>query len=351
VAVAALVAAGTLFALRYGVRRSLDLRPPISEALVEFFRPSPEMAKAWDQADQAVAEPEKAAADAAGQRSEGEGERGSESDELTPVEPPRPDGEALPPADGRSRLPDDADRPAGNESDASAGDGPAADDRSEPPPNANTAETPPDGAQQTPKFPQPEESDLIRKMEDAFAKLLSRLKIEPEGGERRRAVRSRRSERSSGRRSERESMESSRGENMAATQRQGRLSQDGAQQARSGQRQSQGPLADQPGKKGAQSGVGKKEGSKDVELARQLEAMGKLAEILGQRNKNLKGDVMVEVSSGDQRLRTAYTETGATHRAAGSEIHRDEVPLVLREYVEKYFEEVRKQPPAVAPEP
>jgi hypothetical protein len=66
---------------------------------------------------------------------------------------------------------------------------------------------------------------------------------------------------------------------------------------------------------------------------------------------------MVEVPSGKQQLRTPYSQRRAAHAEAGGEIHRDEVPLMYQEFVQQYFEQVRKaespapagsQPPAPA---
>ena len=92
----------------------------------------------------------------------------------------------------------------------------------------------------------------------------------------------------------------------------------------------------------AKSGVGKSDGNKDVQYSEQLNAMGKISEIMGKRAENIKGDVMVEVSSGRQQLRTQYSQSGAAHASTGGEIHRDEVPLEHQAYVQKYFEEIRK---------
>ena len=73
-----------------------------------------------------------------------------------------------------------------------------------------------------------------------------------------------------------------------------------------------------------------------------LEAMGKLSELLGQRASEVTGQVMIEVGNTKQQLRTAFTQQQAGHSEAGSEIHRDEVPLMYQQFVERYFEEVRK---------
>ena len=72
--------------------------------------------------------------------------------------------------------------------------------------------------------------------------------------------------------------------------------------------------------------------------------MGKLSEIIGKRAANISGEVMVEVSSGKQQLKTQYSQQNATHVEAGSEINRDEVPLAYQQYVQQYFAQVRKLP-------
>ena len=71
--------------------------------------------------------------------------------------------------------------------------------------------------------------------------------------------------------------------------------------------------------------------------------MGKISEIIGKRSANVTGDVTVEVQSGNQQLRTAYTQNSAQHADSGGEINRDEVPVVFQPYVQQYFEQVRRQ--------
>ncbi len=92
------------------------------------------------------------------------------------------------------------------------------------------------------------------------------------------------------------------------------------------------------------SGVGKQDGNKDAKEAEQLEAMGKISEIIGKRQQNLSGEVMVEVSSSKQQIKTQYSGKNAAHVENGGEVHRDEVPLMYQQYVQQYFEEIRKAP-------
>ena len=109
--------------------------------------------------------------------------------------------------------------------------------------------------------------------------------------------------------------------------------------------------SDQPGKPSSQesaSGAGSKDGDKAAKDAKALEAMGQISEILGKRSATLTGEVMVEVGSTKQTLKTPWADKQAAHTESGGEIHRDEVPLVFQPFVERYFEEIRKTPPAAA---
>ncbi len=94
----------------------------------------------------------------------------------------------------------------------------------------------------------------------------------------------------------------------------------------------------------AKSGIGSSDGDKAAKEAEQLAAMGKISEIIGKRSANVSGEVMVEVGSTKQQLKTPWAQKQATHIEAGSEIHRDEVPLMYQQFVQQYFEEIRKSP-------
>jgi len=92
----------------------------------------------------------------------------------------------------------------------------------------------------------------------------------------------------------------------------------------------------------AGSGIGTQDGAKDLRAAAQLKAMGKISEIIGKRAATVTGETMVEVQSGNQQLRTAYSEKSAIHGDANSDLNRDEIPPALQTYVANYFEQVRK---------
>ena len=92
----------------------------------------------------------------------------------------------------------------------------------------------------------------------------------------------------------------------------------------------------------AGSGVGSQDGAKEFHAAEQLKAMGKISEIIGKRAQTVTGETSIEVQSGNQQLRTAYSSKQAAHAEADSEVSRDEIPVALQSYVQQYFEQVRK---------
>jgi hypothetical protein len=92
----------------------------------------------------------------------------------------------------------------------------------------------------------------------------------------------------------------------------------------------------------SKSGIGAQDGEKAIKQAEQLQAMGKISEILGKRSAAVSGEVMVEVGSSKQQLKTPWAQQQASHSNAGGEIHRDEIPLTEQPFVERYFEEIRK---------
>jgi hypothetical protein len=120
-------------------------------------------------------------------------------------------------------------------------------------------------------------------------------------------------------------------------------SSDDAESGKSAEGKSSGKSSDQQASHNPGSGIGRQDGAKDARLAEQLAAMGKISEIIGKRSANVTGEVTIEVNSSKQQLRTQYSDSSATHKEAGGEINRDEVPAAFQQYVQQYFEQVRKQ--------
>ena len=100
-----------------------------------------------------------------------------------------------------------------------------------------------------------------------------------------------------------------------------------------------------------QQGVGSQEGDKNTKDAAALKAMGKISELLGKRAENVKGSVTMEVGQTRQQLKTVESARAAQHSEAGSEIHRDQVPPAYEQYVQQYFEQVRKSSSTSTPPP
>jgi hypothetical protein len=122
--------------------------------------------------------------------------------------------------------------------------------------------------------------------------------------------------------------------------------QEGAQQqsdAKSAQKS-----ADKSSQQDAKNGAGSQDGDKLRRQAEELQAMGKISQILGQRSAQITGEVTVEVGNTKQQLKTPWASSQAVHHDVGGEVPRDEVPLIYQEFVRQYFEEIHKPLPQAA---
>ncbi|MGA2879595.1 MAG: hypothetical protein ABSG13_11645 [Bryobacteraceae bacterium] len=203
-----------------------------------------------------------------------------------------------------------------------------------------------------------ENSSLASKLRDALSNLLAKMKPQskPGGGKPNDSSQSsstRPSQQGEKQEGDPKSPGQEQADSSANSQSEGDQQQGGTQQASQGK--SEGRSNNQPNSPDGKSGIGKQDGDKAAREAAELAAMGKLSEIIGKRAANISGEVMVEVSSGKQQLKTQYSQQNATHMEAGGEINRDEVPLAYQQYVQQYFAQVRKVPagkskgPASAP--
>jgi hypothetical protein len=126
--------------------------------------------------------------------------------------------------------------------------------------------------------------------------------------------------------------------------------QDGEGEKSAGEKSQAGDKSsDRPGSQDSKSGMGQTEGDKAIKDAEQLAAMGKISEIFGKRAQQVTGEITVEVSSGKQQLKTAWSDRKALHADTGAEVNRDEIPLAYQTYIQRYFEEVRKTAPLKTP--
>ncbi len=345
---ALVLAASGLLTLRYGIFRSLDLRPPLATFVLDSFhfvtlakKPEAEKPKTSDkrlnellkeyglslenqEQNKAAQEDSKntAGSQSAENRSE-HSEKQAGSQELEPGDRQNPNGESV--EGGREGERDQVatTQPGSRENQGS--------------PNQQAAS-------------QSENNSLLNKFRDAMQNLLSRLNTQPRTGESQQAASAQaRSEMGEPREMQGQKGSQSLGNQMggkANGQPQGEQQGEGTQKSEGGSGKKQGGSESREASEQGKSGVGKEDGNKDIKQAEQLAAMGKISEIIGRRSQNLTGDVMVEVNSGRQQLRTTYSQQNANHAEAGGSINRDEIPLAYQRYVQQYFEEIRKAPPA-----
>jgi hypothetical protein len=196
-----------------------------------------------------------------------------------------------------------------------------------------------------------DESSLLDKMKDAMANMLNKLKMDGQQQKQQQAQNSKEGQQS-GKGQQKSDDKGQQDKNGQQQGGQGEQKEQNAQaQGQQGQKQENaqgkgGEQGKQPQSPDAKSGIGKSDGNKDVEEAENVRAMGKISEILGKRQKDVTGEMMIEVSSGKQQLKTSYSNQSVTHKEAGGEINRDEVPLIYQQYVEKYFDQIHAAPKA-----
>ena len=212
--------------------------------------------------------------------------------------------------------------------------------------------TPQQGKQQTPpsssKNPSGDNASMADKMRDAVANLLSKLKSPGKQSDSQQSAAAQQDKGGSAKQKQdagqkgMQGQGKSQGEGQPNPDQQGDQEGESGDQSQSAQSKAGDKNADKSGQQDAKSGIGKQDGDKELRDAEQLAAMGKISELLGKRAAQVTGEMTVEVPSGKQQLKTAYSQNKAVHADAGSDANRDEIPLIYQPYVQRYFEEVRK---------
>jgi len=187
-------------------------------------------------------------------------------------------------------------------------------------------------------------SSLLSKVKEAMQNLLSSMKQQPAGANSQQQQQNQSAQNSKQKGQQNAGKQSQKGEKtsgQAGGEEQDPDLSSESQQAENapGKGDDSKPSNKQPG-----GGIGTRDGSKDVKAAEQLAAMGKITQIIGKRSATLSGEATVEVQSTVQQLRTAYSDRTAEHADAGGDIGRDEIPVALESYVKRYFDQVRNQP-------
>jgi hypothetical protein len=197
-----------------------------------------------------------------------------------------------------------------------------------------------------------ESSSLLDKMRDALSNLMAKMKQQPKGGDQMAKSGKKEGQGQAGKgqqkKGEGKPEAGQKGDQAGQGEQQGQSDAEAGNQEQAAQGQGQSD-SNQPGGDDPKSGMGKADGSKDVKLSREGEALGKLSEIIGKRSEKQTGEVMVEVSSSKaQQLRTGYSQRVGQHADTGGEIHRDGIPQSYQPFIQRYFEEIRRTPPAPA---
>jgi hypothetical protein len=343
--------AGSLFALRYGISRRLDLQQPLAAMLQETFGFQPkQQAKAKDR----KVPPPDIAPDSELASAVDKAERAGD-----PMDSPNEQGEEMTegqPGKADSRSADNKN--ADNSQQAESTDDESAEDR-----DANEGQAEGKG-QQSGKQDGKEgngkqdagnnsesSNSLMSKVKDAVQNLLSKMKPQPNQGGQQQSGEQNGQQQGKGQQQNAKQQQAKNGQQQGGQQQaEGQDGQAGdqSQQAQDQQGKGQGNSDSKQASKQPGSGVGSQDGEKRLKQAEQLAAMGKISEIIGKRSQNISGETTVEVQNTQQQLKTQYSNRAAQHSQAASEIGRDEIPVALQSYVESYFEAVRKTTPAAS---
>src|ERR1035437_8740052 len=328
--------AGSLFALRYGLSRRLDLKQPLANFLPESLtggKPVHQANNARPNAKQTPQTPDDGSTPP-NQDQQSPGQQDANQEIQPPAEAQaeaaKMDAKYFPIQKASEQrdnemATDDADSEGesdsaktGEESQDGQGDG-----------KSGKGEKPQNGEKQDAKNAS-ESSSLMSKLKDAFQNLLSKAK--PQQGSKQNG----------------KDGQPQNGQQQGDAQ-EGEDGQEAKNSENAQQGKGQGKSDSQQSSKQPGSGIGSQDGDKAIKNAEQLAAMGKISEILGKRSATISGEATVEVQTTSQQLHTPYAQKGAQHTQGGAEISRDEVPVALQPYVQQYFEHVRKQSAPAVP--
>jgi len=341
---ALLLVAGSLFALRYAVSRSLDLKPPLARILEQNFgspktentrQTPPKMRPADAQAQEDVL----ASADNPEQKGDSQdGQPDLKADNRDSQQAKAESKDGAKGAQAQEQEGQSADSQNGDDDRA----GNSADSESGQTGNSKDAKQ---GNSKQDANNSGENSSLISKVKDAMQNLLSKMKPQQNQPGAQQQSGEQRSQQGKGQQNGSKQQNARNGQQQGQQQADAQDGQSGDQSQNSQDAQGKGTgnsdakqASKQPG-----SGIGSQDGDKSIKQAEQLAAMGKISEIIGKRAQNISGETTVEVQSTSQVLKTPYANRGAQHTQNGAEISRDEIPVALQSYVEQYFEQVRKQ--------
>jgi hypothetical protein len=345
-----MVAAVSLFALRYGLSRRLDLKQPLASFLPESLKPIHRTEQAANRQRNPKEVPQ-----APDENGEGADQDQTAKGEQNADQPAQTEAQS----EAQSKQDSNAKMPGKQQGQQQPDNQMATDDQQNGENGSTNSDDNQNGQQGESKNSQQqnqqagnkqeanssnENSSIMDKMKDAFQNLLSKVKPQQQ--------------QSNGQQQDQKgqqgkAQQGAKQQNGKQGQQQNGQQQGDAQEGENGeqakndenaqQQKGQGKSDSQQPTKQPGSGIGSQDGDKAIKNAEQLAAMGKLSEIMGKRSQTITGEATVEVQQTNQQLKTNYVSKGAQHSQGGAEISRDEVPVALQPYVQQYFEQVRKQ--------
>ena len=352
VAALALVAS-SLFALRYGLNKRLDLRAPLARLVQDRYSPGgnketaenkrreiPPLDKLDDNADAPAADQNQKGQKQQDANSDDPGQQGDQQDAeksgASKDDGKKQSGDAQDQDGAQNQQSDDKDQQdSGQSGSGSEGENKSGDNKQS------------DGKQSSNNAS--ESGSLMSKIKDFAENLLSKMKPQQSNSAPQQQGANQNSKQAAGQQNGKQQQKD--GQQNGSQQADSQEGQSGDNQQKDGQdSQGKGSGQDksQQATKQPGSGVGSEDGNKEIRQAEQLAAMGKISELIGKRSAAVTGEATVEVQTTSQQLHTAYVQRGAEHSQSGAEINRDEIPVALQPYIEQYFDQLRKQPAAAA---
>jgi hypothetical protein len=352
VAASLVILAGGLIALRYGIQGTLDLRAPMAGMVRQMlFRAKADSADLQEKLQRQMAASRPGSKNQSS-RPDTASDRSTQADNPQAAGAERTDAQDKRKGGGNSNRDENASQGDHSQKDQESADAEqqAGEEQNG---RGQQADSGQDGPEQRNGSGRPgrfdgESNSFGAKLSNAMQNLLSALSPRPSAGRQQMG-----SSRGAAQRSNQPGGNQNSGSKRDG-QRQDQDAAQGKQTAEGGKPQDSpatgsGESAGAKGERRQASGAGRQDGDKTIKEAEQLEAMGKLSLLLGKRAENVTGDVALEVESGRQRLITQYVQKNATHTDVQARTNRDEVPLALEPYVERYFDQIRKHGAANGP--
>jgi hypothetical protein len=340
-AIALFAVACGLFVLRYAVTGSLSLQPSMVKiAFDTFFPPQPQMAKAQKPRDNRKPPMDQGDPDSSTvEKDQAPDQPLQANDAPDPNNPQAADNskEAAQKGQQEKQSPDQQGE------NADKGDKQQGNDADQQNQQNNSKDGQQPGKQDSKQGSESENSSLMDKLKDAMSNMMNKMKSQQKDSQPQSAQNQKSQQDKSGQQSK-QGQQDKQNANADAQSDQTQTNNGDPKQsadAKNGEKSSDKNASDD-----SKSGIGAADGDKSAKEAEQLAAMGKISEIIGKRSQNVTGEVMVEVGQSKQQLKTPWAQKEAAHAEAGSEVHRDEVPLMYQQFVQQYFEEIRRGAPS-----